>query len=78
MGEFDWALYSRGKYWLFEHWNEQRKNIYSKAKYNSFNDLKKAFEKTLSVEQLAQIESDKHVVIEQEDGTALFFKYVDL
>ena len=78
MNNFDWALYSKGKYWLYEHWNEQRTNIYGKAKYNSFDELKVSFKNILSEDQLTQIESNKQMIIEQKDGTALFFKYVDL
>lgn len=71
-------LYSKGKYWLFEHWQEDGKNIYSKAKFNSFNELKRNAEKLLTPSQWKLLEIDKKLSVKKEDGTTLFFKYIDL
>ncbi|HAV3549941.1 TPA: hypothetical protein OUD70_001565 [Acinetobacter baumannii] len=78
MSNFDSLLYSRGKYWLFEHWQEDGKNIYRKAKFEEKEQFLVGAGKVLSEEQLVDLESGKSITIKQEDGTTLFFKYVDV
>lgn len=78
MALYDSFLYSRGTYWLFEHWNEDGGNIYSKSKYDSELEFLKGAGKLLSAEQLLRVRNGTAVTINQEDGTKLFFKYVNL
>lgn len=74
----DWMLYSNGKYWLYEHWNEAKTNIYGKAKFNSKEEFLKHAGKHLTLEQVESLERGKSLSIPQQDGTTLFFKYVNL
>lgn len=78
MGGYDWLLYSRGCYWLFEHWQENGKNIYSKAKYDTQKEFIKGAGKVLSCEQLDCLKRGESISIKQLDGTTYFFKYVNL
>lgn len=75
--DIDMLLYSNGKYWLFEHWNEQGTNIYSKAKYSDLPALMKGAGKILSYTQLDALERGEAIRMKQEDGTTLFFKYIN-
>ena len=75
---FDWALYSKGRYWLYEHWNETNTNIYGKAKFDSKENFLKHAGKHLTTEQIETLEQGQSVSIPQQDGTTLFFKYVNL
>ncbi|WP_168416490.1 hypothetical protein [Acinetobacter indicus] len=75
---FDLALYSKGKYWLYEHWNEANTNIYGKAKFDSKEDFLKHAGKHLTAEQIETLEQGQSASILQQDGTTLFFKYVNL
>lgn len=50
MGEHDWLLYSKGTYWLFEHWQEDRKNIYGKAKFKDKDQFLEGAGKVLNDE----------------------------
>ena len=74
----DWMFYSNGKYWLYEHWNEAKTNIYGKAKFESKEDFLKHAGKHLTAEQIESLEKGKSLSILQKDGTTLFFKYVNL
>lgn len=74
----DWMLYSNGKYWLYEHWNEAKTNIHGKAKFDSKEDFLKHAGKHLTPEQIETLEQGQSVSIPQQDGTTLFFKYVNL
>ncbi|HEE6447422.1 TPA: hypothetical protein R7R87_003147 [Acinetobacter baumannii] len=76
--DIDQFFYSRGKYWLFEHWQEDGKNIYSKSKYNDKIEFMKGAGKILTDKQISDLESGENILIKQEDGTTFFFKYVDL
>ena len=78
MGEYDWALYSRGCYWLFEHWQEDGKNIYGKAKFNDKEQFIAGAGKHLSSNQIETLEKGESISIKQPDGTTCFFKYVNL
>lgn len=78
MSKYDWMFYSQGKYWLFEHWQEDGKNIYSKSKYNDKIEFLKGAGKILTDKQIGDLESGENILIKQEDGTTFFFKYVDL
>ena len=76
--DIDQFLYSKGKYFLFEHWQEDGKNIYSKAKYSTKDDFLKGAGKLLSESQVEALERGESITLKQEDGTTLFFKYIDL
>ncbi|WP_332605463.1 hypothetical protein [Acinetobacter sp. ESBL14] len=76
--DFDQFLYSKGKYWLFEHWNECGTNIYSKSKYPTKDDFLKGAGKLLNQSQTEALERKESITLKQEDGTTLFFKYIDL
>lgn len=78
MNNLDQYLYSRGKYWLLEHWNEARTNIYSKAKCETFEQVINGLDKHLTEDHKAELLEKKRLVVDLADGTALFFKYVDL
>ena len=78
MGKYDWALYSRGCYWLFEHWQEDGKNIYGKAKFNDKEQFIAGAGKCLSSDQIETLEKGESISIKQPDGTTYFFKYVNL
>ncbi|HCQ9970219.1 TPA: hypothetical protein OMQ72_003200 [Acinetobacter baumannii] len=71
-------LHSQGKYWLFEHWQEDGENIYSKSKYSDKIEFMKGAGKILTDKQIGDLESGESILIKQEDGTTFFFKYVDL
>lgn len=75
----DWGtfLYSKGVYYLFEHWQEDKKNIYSKYKYETREALISGIGKDLSKEQLDVLDSGKGLILEQPDGTTFFFKFVN-
>ncbi|OCY90953.1 hypothetical protein BFR67_08440 [Acinetobacter pittii] len=75
--ESDFLLYSRGKYWLFEHWQEDGKNIYGKAKFKDKDQFLVGAGKVLSEDQLAELESGKSITIKQKDGSTYFFNYVN-
>lgn len=75
--QWDEFLYSKGVYYLFEHWQEDKKNIYSKCKYQSKDDLLKGVGKILNTDQLNIIESGKGLILDQPDGTTFFFKFVN-
>ncbi|WP_335954058.1 hypothetical protein [Acinetobacter higginsii] len=78
LGGIDQFLYSKGKYLLFEHWQEDGKNIYSKAKYPIKENFLKGAGKLLSEKQIEDLEAGESITLKQEDGTTLFFKYIDL
>lgn len=63
MGEYDWALYSRGCYWLFEHWQEDGKNIYGKAKFNDKEQFIAGAGKHLSSNQIETLEKGESISI---------------
>lgn len=73
----DAMLYSKGVYWLFEHWKEDGKNIYSKDKFNDKDQFIKHCGKFLTLEQVEFIEKGNSMSIEQPDGTTFFFKFVN-
>ena len=77
MSEYDLMLYSKGKYWLFEHWREDGKNIYGKAKFEDKANFLAGAGKVLSKKQVADLENGECIIIKQEDGSTFFFKYVD-
>lgn len=70
-------FYSRGIYFLFEHWQEDRKNIYSKAKYATEEEFMKGAGKILTPDELVKLKNGDSIKIERDDGTALFFKFVN-
>lgn len=71
-------LFSVGTYYLFEHWDERNKNIYSKCKYPNREEFLKGAGKLLSVDQLMKVYAGESVVVKQEDGTTLFFLNDDI
>lgn len=71
-------LYSRGTYFLFEHWREDRKNIYSKEKYQNQEEFLNGKGKLLTSGELIELKKGKSIIIERADGTAFFFKFVDI
>ena len=71
-------LYSRGTYFLFEHWMEDRKNIYSKNKYTTQEDFLNGAGKLLTSSEFIELKKGKSIIIERHDGTAFFFKFVDI
>lgn len=78
MENFEQFLYSNGRYFLFEHWQEDGKNIYSKAKYPNRTEFINGAGKLLSKKQIGDLECGESITLKQEDGTTLFFKYIDL
>lgn len=78
MENFEQFLFSKGKYWLFEHWQEDGKNIYSKAKYPNRIEFIKGAGKLLSEKQIGDLECGESITLKQKDGTTLFFKHIDL
>lgn len=76
-GDYDWLFYSKGTYWLFEHWQEDGKNIYGKAKYDDKAHFLKGAGKHLNQDQINQLENGKNILLKQPDGTTFFFKYVN-
>lgn len=71
-------FYSRGVYWLFEHWQEDGKNIYSKAKFKDRDQFIAGAGKHLNSDQMGILECGESILIKQEDGTTFFFKFVNL
>ncbi|MBF7687061.1 hypothetical protein I2F31_02205 [Acinetobacter sp. EC24] len=71
-------FYSKGTYYLFEHWQIDKGNIYSKAKYDSKEQFLLGAGKLLNTEQIDQLDQGESIYLEQEDGTTYFFKYIDL
>lgn len=71
-------LYSRGVYWLFEHWKEDGKNIYGKAKFKDKEQFIAGAGKYLSSDQMGILEGGESISIKQRDGTTFFFKFVNL
>ena len=68
-------LYSKGNYYLVEHWQEDGKNIYGKGKYPDRESFLKGCSKHLTEQHIKDIDDGKNVTIPQEDGTTLFFKH---
>lgn len=75
--QFEKFLYSKGVYFLFEHWQEDRKNIYSKAKYATQEEFLKGAGRYLTSDELMKIKNGESVIIDRDDGTAFFFKFID-
>lgn len=76
MSEFDWMLYSRGTYWLFEHYDEN--SVYNKSKYAHQEDFLKGAGRMLTKDQVVALIDGLSITIPQEDGTTFFFKYVSV
>jgi len=77
MGEFDWALYSRGTYWLYEIWNKEETNIVAKGKWESRESLKKSIGDELTDEILDKAQHEGQAYVGK-DGLKRFVKFVDL
>lgn len=73
----DAMLYSRGVYWLFEHWQEGGNNIYSKAKYSTQDEFLEGAGKYLTSDEIVKLKKGDSVIIPREDGTKFFFKFVN-
>lgn len=70
------SLYSKGKYWLFEHYDENL--VYNKCKYTYQEDFLKGAGGVLTKDQVVALIDGLCITIQQEDGTTFLFKYVDL
>lgn len=68
-------FYSKGNYYLMEHWREDGRNIYSKAKHPNREHFIKSYKKYLTEQHIKDIDDGKNVTIPQDDGTTLFFKH---
>lgn len=68
-------FYSKGKYYLMEHWREDGKNIYSKTKHEIREHFLESYKEYLTEEHIKSIDSGENVLIPQPDGTTLFFKH---
>lgn len=68
-------FYSKGNYYLMEHWKEDKKNIYSKTKHEIRKHFLESYKEYLTEQDIRDIDNGKNVIKEQEDGTTLFFKH---
>lgn len=68
-------FYSKGNYYLVEHWQEDGKNIYGKGKYPDIESFLKWCGKHLTEQDIKDIDDGNNVSIKQPDGTTLFFKH---
>lgn len=68
-------FYSKGNYYLMEHWKEDGKNIYSKTKHEVRKYFLESYKEYLTEQDIRDIDDGKNVIKEQEDGTTLFFKH---
>lgn len=73
----DIMLYSKGVYWLFEHWREDGKNIYSKSKYQNKEDFLNGAGRWLTSDEITELKNGKSITIKRDDGTSFFFKFVN-
>lgn len=74
----DSFLYSRGVYWLFEIWQKDDKNILSKSKYDSFDNIIKCIGDDLDQSSIDSIKSKGHGLYVGKDGYKRFIKFVNL
>ncbi|QVW53798.1 hypothetical protein TaPaz_17 [Acinetobacter phage TaPaz] len=70
------SLYSKGTYWLFEHYDEHI--VYNKYKYALKEDFLKGVGRILTEDQVVALIDGLSITIPQKDGTTFFFKYVSV
>lgn len=70
------SLYSKGTYWLFEHYDDNL--VYSKYKYAHKEDFLNGIGRVLTKDQVVALIDGLSITIPQEDGTTFFFKYVSM
>ena len=68
-------FYSKGNYYLMEHWRKDGRNIYSKAKHQDRDHFFKSYKDYLTEEHIKAIDNGENVLIKQPNGTTLFFKH---